>query len=376
MALKSHAHTENPTAGGAGRPRRFEIYEFNAALRLLGADSRWRFVGIVVIASVASALESFGVVSVFALIQAIVEPASLGRIPFLTEHVLPNIPGGQTQLLIFAAIFVAVFITAKNVVVLYATYLQQKFAYASGTEIARMLMERYILAPYEAIFKRNTSDLIVGVTQAAQGISHRILAPFVSVLTEAITVVGIGAVLVYSEPVITVYTCGALAVLMTIYYLAMRRMYGHWGREQLDIDRGTTKCVYESLNSLKEIKVLSRESYFLDVFAALQARRVRNMVISSTANATPRLITETLAAWVIATMIMLVLMMDRPTTSLISTLGRVGARVPRSRSAQRNDQSCRPPDGRAKISVRSSWRAAAERRSRARRFCWTRVCSS
>tara|TARA_B100002051_G_scaffold245392_1_gene252717 strand:- start:1399 stop:3264 length:1866 start_codon:yes stop_codon:yes gene_type:complete len=299
----------------------YSIKVIRKAFSLLEARLRRVFIWLVCLAIITSALEAIGVSLAFGLIQLVMDPDLIGNFPRI--KVWLNISDGSLngRLLAFAAISMGIFFLSKNIFLAYSTYAQQRFTFEAAGMLARLLLSRYLGAPYERIFARNSADLIVSVNQSAYMVTSRIYSPTSVLMTEAFVIIAILGILLVTEPAVTLGAAIFMIMLFFIYHTIIAPFYGRWGAEQLNLEKKQTKYVYESLNCLREITVSGRQTFFLKNFINVRTRLVKLNALVATINMMPRLVTETIIVWAITVVIIISLKSDRGSTEIISTLG-------------------------------------------------------
>jgi ATP-binding cassette, subfamily B, bacterial PglK len=291
------------------------------SLALLEPAMRREFKWLIVVACIASGLEATGVIVAFELIRLVLEPDLTASLPIMGMLIDLFDLKVTSSFLVFAAVVMAVFFLLKNIFLGYAAYVQSYFGNAAGMQLSYGLLRRYLKAPYEATLSQNSSELIVKAGQASYFISSRILASTVCVITEILIIVGVLAVLIYNEPLIALVTSVALGLSMALFYLITRPLYERWGEKQLRYDKRVTKNMYESLRSIKEIKILQCADLFLNEFLNARRKQVRVNTNSHVVSTLPRLITETMIVSSVALVIVIILLSDRPSNAVLSTLG-------------------------------------------------------
>jgi ABC-type multidrug transport system fused ATPase/permease subunit len=296
------------------------LKDVSRAFSLLDKQRRRRFARLLVVALVTSLLEAVGVSLAFTLIRIILEPDLIGQMPAVRSAMESIGVTEHGELFTIAAISMAVFFLAKNLFLAYATFIQQKFTFGSASQIATTLLTRYLTAPYDLIFTRNSADLLVGVNQSSYMVASRIYGPTVVIITEGLVLCGIISVLLYNEPIVTTTTALFLVVFLAAYHRVISPFYRKWGSEQLTLERKQAKTIYECLHGLKELKVLSREPFFIRSFIAGRQRLERLTTLVATVNLFPRLVTETILIWAIAVVILIVMQEGRSVPSIMATL--------------------------------------------------------
>jgi ABC-type multidrug transport system fused ATPase/permease subunit len=243
---------------------------------------------------VAAAIESATATCVFALVAALGEGDRLTVVPGLGAVVawLPERwQGGPATVHLLLAVTAMLFLTKLGVTVA-TTVFQQRVIARDRAALATELFHGYIAAPYPFHLQRTPADYAHRINQAVQYVFESILGGAANMLTGVLTVLALLAVLVAVNPwgslaavaflVAWVWASGAL-----VRGMAMR--LGHESDESLRI---RNKVLWQGLTAIREVKILGRERWFRQTYAASQEKVVDVHLRAALLALAPRLMLE------------------------------------------------------------------------------------
>jgi ATP-binding cassette subfamily C protein len=271
----------------------------------LPARLRWRWAAQLPLALVAAGLETVGAAAVFFLIKVVSDPSRIAELPLPAPVAARLASIGGTVALPWLTLAVAFFYIGKNALLAVFVYLQRRLMGESQVALSRRLMRGYLALPYAIHLRRNSAELVRNVSESAFRVFDRVLGPALGILTEALVIIGIVAVLMWTAPWPTVFAVAVLFASLALVLKLTRRHVGRWGHEEHRLKKETLQSVQQSFGGLKEIRVMGRERFFYERFSALQNSLARVMCQFETLSALPRLIIETV--FVLGMLLVLVL---------------------------------------------------------------------
>ena len=210
-------------------------FQIHTVLGYLDAPFKVQLSYLVILALIASFLEAIGVSIAYVIIHYLSNPGT-NELPEQIETLITwmdlNFVGNTTFVLAAA---LAVFYLFKNMFLLFAAYFQYTFADSAAAHLAKRLMELYLSTNYENLLDRNSSDLITNINDATYVVSTRILMPLTVVVSESFTIVAILAVLIASNPGITLVSVIFIGSILVGHNLIMRNFYHRWEQTRLDL---------------------------------------------------------------------------------------------------------------------------------------------
>jgi ABC-type multidrug transport system fused ATPase/permease subunit len=237
-------------------------------------------------------LELIGALLIFALISAILSPATQISLPVLGD--LRDLFGGgdRRDFLVALGSTVAIFSVVRTAVFLAQTYLQQRLAQNAAVRLSSRLFGSYLRMPYQLHLVRNSADLLRNVNQSVMEIALYGFVPLVTIASEALLGLGLVVALIVTSPVTT---GGMLLLIVPIVYLLLRftkKAFNRLGVTAHEASAISIRYSQESLHGIRDIKTLGREGFFEDLFNTNRATLARALYTRSVMTEIPRAVVE------------------------------------------------------------------------------------
>ncbi|MEO8313434.1 MAG: ABC transporter ATP-binding protein [Pseudomonadota bacterium] len=194
----------------------------------------------------------------------------------------------ETSFLTFVGISVLALMISTNLVKIASTWLTLRYINRQGYLLSRRLLVSYLTRPYSFFLGRNTSDMVGVVLGQATGLMSNVLKPMIDIVTAGTVCFAITALLVIMNPVVTAIILTIIGGSYAITYLLVQRQLDARGQEQVEAYTQRAMSAAEALVGIKDLKVLGRESSFLDRFAFFMERASRNEAFASAISGLPR----------------------------------------------------------------------------------------
>ncbi|NJR70133.1 MAG: ABC transporter ATP-binding protein [Synechococcales cyanobacterium CRU_2_2] len=219
----------------------------------------------------------------------------------------------------FCAALMGVYVL-KNSYLAWLSYVQTQFVYHQQYKVSRRLMSRYLRQPYTFYLQRNTAEILRNLNVEVPDLFTEVMRDILIILTELLVILCVSALLLAVEPLSTLVAVMVLGVSSLVFYQLVRRPVGRWGKQQHYHMGQMMQWVNQGLGSIKEIRVLGRESYFLQQYRLSAAAYTDAMQRIQFINKLPRLYVETVAVIVLLLVLMLDLTQGRRPRSLLLLL--------------------------------------------------------
>jgi len=242
---------------------------------------------------------------------ALLETAGLGLVlPFLAilndpERAVSNnlmrrfasVVGAQSTHEILTALGLALlaFFILKNVYLMVLNWAQFRFLYGRQVRFATTLLRTYLSQPYEFFLETNSSLLIRKLNVDVFHAFSQAIIPLATVIVETLVAACVLGLLLYAAPSVALMTFAVLGGLGGAYYAVTRKMLLRLGRLSKHTGDLMIQWSSQALGSIKEAKVLGRETFFVDSFARQAQAHMRASGAAQVLANTPRMLIETLA---------------------------------------------------------------------------------
>jgi ATP-binding cassette subfamily C protein len=277
------------------------------------------FIGVLIWVSTAMEVTVIGLV--FPFIAAVNDPGLVERTSVMrfAYHAVDSATPSAFLELFGATLFGL--IVFKNIWFWWVTRLQARFAYGQNVEIGVRLLRRYLAAPYEFHLTRNSADMITTVDRFVELVfTVQVLIPSILFVTESAVVVSILALLFALEFKLTLSLIAVLGGSALLLAYTQRRVLGVLSARAVDYSIRRQQSLQQALGSVKEVKVLGRESFFIDQFRRLQTSFSNTQSEIFTRNQIPRPVLEIVVSGGIVLVLVLVLLQGRASSDVIAVL--------------------------------------------------------
>lgn len=210
----------------------------------------------------ASLLDLFGLSLVAPLIYSIISPENFHTqfnysfIPdsFLSlSHLSRVIILGTLLVLIYYLKAIIGFLIHRKIV---------SFTLDHQAYLIQTLVKSYQLMPYTNLIQRNTSSFYNMISNHVRLYSEQTLMASLKLISETIIFVVILSFLAYSNIYALLILVSIFLFLFISYDLSLKNIYQKAGRKTADAIDNVLRSTKEAVGSLKEVRILNKESYF------------------------------------------------------------------------------------------------------------------
>jgi ATP-binding cassette, subfamily B, bacterial PglK len=299
-------------------PHVFSI--ISTALRLIPPGGRKRWLLLMVVALVVSLLELVGAMLVFLLLALVADPGGEIVLPLLGDLRQFGGINDDTMMLALAA-GMAAFFVVRPAIHIFKVYAESRIAYNFGARLSADLARGYLTLPYSFHLRRNSSTLIRNSYQAVDETVGQIFLPVIRIVTEAIMVLSMLLLLIVLAPLATALAVlllgGAALVLALLIQPRLKRL----GKQAHLLHQSTLRLLQQSLQGIRDIKILGREHTFASEYEQGRFALSRTKYLRGTAAVLPRDVLETALILFILTFFAVGVVRDQGSESLLSVLG-------------------------------------------------------
>lgn len=230
----------------------------------------WMVLVVIVIAALSAALM---VGSVMPFLVVLADPSRIQDTPLLhwayTFFGFDSVYGFLLSLglLSFAIIVVA------SAIQIAKTWVVAKFAWMRLHSLSHRVLGSFLAQPYAFFLNRHSGEMGPRVLTEPLQVVHNFYRPAAELIAASFTVTAIIAVLLWVEPVVTIVSFAVLGGIYAVVYRLTRRHLLALGRTTMAANRERFRITNESLEGIKDIKLLGRERAYLDRYAAPSLRQ-------------------------------------------------------------------------------------------------------
>lgn len=290
-------------------------------LSLLNASQRHNAYSLLAMMFVGMLFEMLGVGLVVPVIVLLMQQ-DLSAMPSVLQPVLEVVgPLPREHLVVGALLALVTVYTLKSMFLSFLAWQRAYFAFGLQAEFAQRLFALYIAQPYSFHLQRNSAQLIRNASVEITMWTGNAIMPGLLLIAEGLVLLGLGTLLLIAEPMGTLLVMSALGVLVAGFHRAVRRRVTIWGRQRQYHEGMRIQHLQQSLGSIKEVKVLGRESDFIQQFNMNVAASALAGQKQATMLQIPGLWLELLGVLGLVGLVFAMLAFGQDPVSIIPTLG-------------------------------------------------------
>lgn len=170
------------------------------------------------------------------------------------------------RLVVFSSGVLILVYLLKNLYMLVYDYVHNKFMLNRRLLLQDRLFNAYMRSPYTWFISRNTSELLRNVNQEINRVLDGTLKPLMNIALNCTMAVFIIGGLMLVEPFITGIGMLIFGGGSFLFLRLTRKKINFFGKESIRHRRWMNQAVLQGLGGFKDVKVLHRESHFLDEY--------------------------------------------------------------------------------------------------------------
>lgn len=254
---------------------------------------RVALIGVLVLAGALA--ETVGVGAVFPLMALLMDPGLTNGDPRLAALYRMSGAVSVERFVLVGAIALLAFYVAKNLFLAWLYRLQTRFSTDTEARIGTDLLSSFLTLPFSERLSENSAERLRIITVETGRATAGFLASLLQIATEGCVILCLVALLLAVNPLATGVAIVVVAATGLLFESAMRRRMAVHRDERIRSGSAMYKSVSQSLGAFKEVKVLGRESHFVNGFLASSRRYAHATAAFSWSGLLPRLLVETIA---------------------------------------------------------------------------------
>jgi ABC-type multidrug transport system fused ATPase/permease subunit len=287
---------------------------------ILTSGERRRAAAIGVLVLVGALAETVGVGAVFPLMALLMEPDLANGDGRLSSLFRLSGAGSVERFVLFGAVALLIFYAAKNLFLAWLYRLQTRFSTGTEARIGADLLSSFLSLPFSERLAENSAERLRIITVETGRATAGFLAAVMQLATEGCIILCLVVLLFAVSPLAT-----GIAILIVggaglFFESVMRKRMASHRDERIRSGSAMYKSVSQSLGAFKEVKVLGRESHFVEGFLASSRRYAQATAAFSWAGLLPRLLVETIAVSALLGAVIFGLATDQPMRDIVPAL--------------------------------------------------------
>jgi len=277
---------------------------------LFNASQKLKIILLVFLIVGGTALEILGIGAVIPLIVLLSQPEAIQDNQILQQFQQWFQPDSTQSLLLWTLAGVIFVFMIKNIYLFGVVYYQSRFLYNQMIQIASRLYKTYLQAPYSFHQKQNSAQLLRNI-QMTELLVQGVMYPIVVCFSEGLVGLCIFLLLAWINPVAAFFITFALGMFLGLFFMIVRRKLFHLGEANKDLQGLAIQHLMQGLGSIKEIKILGRESFFHRAFTNQHEKFIRSALSYERIAQCPRLYIEFATIFTILGTLMIILTLSK-----------------------------------------------------------------
>lgn len=268
----------------------------------------------------AALLETLGIGLIVPFVEMVTRPSIITENKILTYlYEMFNFQS-TTSFLIFTAIMLLCFYILKNLYLLFFQYVQNTVILHQQTKLAVRLYHSYLTKPYTFHLQRNSAYLLRNIVEEIRKVLQGIVLSSFQLLTELFVITCILVLLLTISPIPTSIASLLLGGGVFLFFKVFRKKTNELGKKQQLVSGKMIKWVNQGLGASKEIKVMGKESFFVNEFTKEGKMNAHISRYRMMLEQTPRLYLETIIVTIVLLIMLIIIVQGNDTSQMVSTM--------------------------------------------------------
>lgn len=293
--------------------------------RLLTSAEQRSAVVLLVLMFIGMVLETLGVGLVIPAIALLTQSNFARNYPAL-QSVLQALGNPSQQTLVIGGMLVLVGVyLIKALFLALLAWQQTRFAFGVQVQLSQRLFTTYLRQPYMFHLQRNSAQLIRNVITEVSLFTGNGILPGLLLITESLVLLGLCSLLLIVEPLGALIVLSVLGMAAWGFNRLTRTHIARWGEARQYHEGLRIQHLQQGLGGAKDVKLLGRETDFLEQYRVHNAEGARVGRLQLTLQQLPRLWLELLAVSGLAILVFSMLAQGRALEAVLPTLGMFAA---------------------------------------------------
>jgi ATP-binding cassette, subfamily B, bacterial PglK len=271
---------------------RFHLQQF---LVLVTPGERRRLALLLVGMILMGVIEALGVSSILPFIAVLANPEMISTNVYLAGlYAFGKFDGVQSFLIFLAALALALIVVA-NAFALFINWCIIRIANSLGHALSMRMIQGYLAQPYAFFFSRHSTNLALNTADHVIGVINGVLLPALQLLSKLAVAICLALLVIAVDPVVAGTFAAVFGAVYLLIFRLIRRRLAVLGEQNLAGNRTKFRSASSLFQGIKDLKVLGREAYYLDIFERSSREAARSQALQGIITLVPRYVVETIA---------------------------------------------------------------------------------
>ena len=268
---------------------------FVRTVELMSPEDRRRGARLLLLVVLMAMSETLGITLLLPFFMVLSKPQMIEMQPIVSRiYYGLGFTDHHSFLLAFGLVAFGIVVMAA-IIRIFTTFSMNYFAQIGGHKLAERLLETYLRQPYVFFLQRHSSELTKKITSDSQMLVFHILQPGMYVIAYSLVVMTMTAILLLLDPVVALIVGGVIGGLYVLIFKSSKKLLARIGRELDAAHQGRFSSIEVALGGIKDIKLMGRESVYIDQFRPASLRAARHQATGAAIGESPRYLIEAVA---------------------------------------------------------------------------------
>lgn len=207
---------------------------------------------------VATLVELLSIGFIIPILNLIISPDKIISIQYLNNF-------NYNQILFSTLLLLVIIYFLKSIFLAFFAFKKIRFIDQISVKLSEKVLSIFLKQPYNFFLNTNTSKIIRDVMSETSMYSQ-IVFHFIGLLTEVLIVLGILIFILYLAPSISFAITIILFLFTFLFYKISKTRILEWAKKRQFYSSAALQSITQSLNSIKETKILGKEGSFLQLY--------------------------------------------------------------------------------------------------------------
>lgn len=243
---------------------------FTKFMKYYGKGRKVKFFGFFILSLIAGSLEFIGIALIYPFILLIIKPGIITHTKYYANFSAFSHSSDVLTNAFILGFAVTLLFLVKNLFMILTLYLQNKFISNWKLAISNKFMHYYLFSPYKNLLKTSPSEKFYNLSCLVDQTLEGFIIRIIQLIANTTIVTMILSFLFIKFPFAAIVTCTFIGLSMNLHNKLFKKKIREISIKYLKTSVISNEKTLESINNIKEIKILSAEKYFYDNYSTSQ----------------------------------------------------------------------------------------------------------
>ena len=234
-----------------------------------------------------------------------------------------NQPSGNVNFIIIGLLFLLFVYFLKAIILSFINYYQIKFIKKLELKWSKKLFNIYINQPYTFHLGKNSSVLLRNIDEC-NTLANSFHA-LIILISEILILTGIIILLFIFTTISAIFSSVFIIISVFLFYISTKDHLFKWGEERHKLMYQVLKQIQQGLQGIKDIKILGRESFFVNQYGESKREFYSKLFKSEFIKSLPKLWLEFLILFTLVSITLILIYQDTNLNKIYFSLGVLAA---------------------------------------------------